>query len=59
MSKKKPINLEASVRRRLLNVSRARAEDFNLVLTRYATERFLYCFLRAPMQINSSSREHC
>ncbi len=42
MKEKKPVNLEASVRRRLLNNSRERSEDFNLVLTRYATERFLY-----------------
>ena len=48
MSEKKPINLEASVRRRLLNVSRERDEDFNLVLTRYATERFLYRLSMSP-----------
>ena len=42
MKGEKPVNLEASVRRRLLNISRERSEDFNLVLTRYATERFLY-----------------
>lgn len=32
----------ASIRQRLLNLSRERGEDFNLVLTRYALERFLY-----------------
>jgi len=48
LSEKKPINLEASVRRRLLNVSRERDEDFNLVLTRYATERFLYRLSMSP-----------
>lgn len=48
MSEKKPINLEASVRRRLLNASRERSEDFNLVLTRYATERFLYRLSVSP-----------
>lgn len=42
MSKKKPERLEASVRQRLLNLSRTRNEDFNLILTRYAIERFLY-----------------
>ncbi len=42
MSKKSSNNLEASVRQRLLNLSRARKEDFNLILTRYAVERFLY-----------------
>ena len=42
------MNLEASVRRRLLNASRERGEDFNLVLTRYATERFLYRLSMSP-----------
>lgn len=31
-----------SVRQRLLNLSRERGEDYNLLLTRYAIERFLY-----------------
>ena len=35
-------NLTASVRQRLLNLSREKGEDFNLVLTRYGLERFLY-----------------
>jgi len=48
VSEKKLINLETSVRRRLLNVSRERNEDFNLVLTRYATERFLYRLSASP-----------
>ena len=34
--------LAASVHARLLNRARERGEDFNLVLTRYAIERFLY-----------------
>ena len=42
MSKKKSKNIDASVRQRLLNLSRERNEDFNLILTRYAVERFLY-----------------
>jgi len=42
MSKKKSKNLDVSVHRRLLNLSRERNEDFNLILTRYAVERFLY-----------------
>ncbi|MFH1701306.1 MAG: nucleotidyl transferase AbiEii/AbiGii toxin family protein, partial [Candidatus Zixiibacteriota bacterium] len=42
MSKKNSHNLEVSVRQRLLNLSRERNEDFNLILTRYAVERFLY-----------------
>jgi hypothetical protein len=31
-----------SVRQRLLNISRDTGEDFQLVLTRHAIERFLY-----------------
>jgi predicted nucleotidyltransferase component of viral defense system len=42
LSKKNPENIYASVRQRLLNLSRERNEDFNLILTRYAVERFLY-----------------
>jgi len=40
--KKSPKNIAASVRQRLLNLSRQRSEDFNFVLTKYALERFLY-----------------
>lgn len=35
-------NVAASVRQRLLNLSRATREDFQLTLTRYAVERLLY-----------------
>ncbi|OGQ35299.1 MAG: hypothetical protein A3F16_01445 [Deltaproteobacteria bacterium RIFCSPHIGHO2_12_FULL_43_9] len=35
-------NISASVRERLLNISRTRKEDFQLILSRYAAERFLY-----------------
>ncbi len=35
-------NLAASVRARLLNISRESKEDFNQILVRYAGERFLY-----------------
>jgi len=42
VSKKNSGNIDASVRQRLLNLSRDRNEDFNLILTRYAVERFLY-----------------
>jgi hypothetical protein len=42
-NRKRPIrDIAASVRARLLAHARARGEDFQLVLTRYATERFLY-----------------
>lgn len=36
------VNLPASVRQRLLNLSRIRGEDFQFVLTKYAIERLLY-----------------
>jgi hypothetical protein len=42
MTKGTPKNLAASVRQRLLNLSRQRREDFQLVLTRYAVERLLF-----------------
>jgi hypothetical protein len=40
----------ASIHARLLNRARARGEDFNLVLVRYATERFLYRLSRLPVR---------
>ena len=39
---KKVQNVTASVRQRLLNLSRERGDDFQLVITQYALERFLY-----------------
>ncbi len=42
MSKAPRANLAASVRQRLLNLSRENGEPFDLVLIRYALERFLY-----------------
>jgi hypothetical protein len=42
VNKRQPTNLPASIRQRLLNLSRDRGEDFNLTLTRYSTERLLY-----------------
>jgi len=38
----------ASIHARLLNRARARGEDFNLILTRYAIERFLYRLSLVP-----------
>jgi len=42
MSGQGPQNLPASIRAKLLNVSRPTGEDFNVTLVRYAVERFLY-----------------
>ncbi len=42
MKRGNPVDVGASVRHRLLDLSRKRGEDFNLTLTRYALERLLY-----------------
>ena len=42
MSQRVPHNVAASVRARLLNLSRERGEEFHGLLTRYALERLLY-----------------
>ena len=44
---KKPKNVAASVKQRLLNLARANGEDFNLILTRYGNERLLYRLCRS------------
>jgi predicted nucleotidyltransferase component of viral defense system len=41
-------NLPASVRQRLLDLSRERGEDFQFILTRFAAERFLYRLSQSP-----------
>ena len=45
---RKPRDIAASVRQRLLNLSRERKEDFQAVLTRYGIERLLYRLARSP-----------
>lgn len=47
MSRRAPKHLAASVRRHLLERSRQRAEDYQLVLVRYGVERFLYRLSRS------------
>jgi len=47
MSKQRPSNLAASVRRKLLNLAHQRGEEFQFVLTRYASERVLYRLSRS------------
>lgn len=42
MSRRISLDIGASVRRRLLNLAREAGEDFQLILTRFALERFLY-----------------
>lgn len=46
--KRQPRNLVASVRQRLMNLSRQRGEDFQLILTRYGLERLLYRLTQSP-----------
>lgn len=48
MSKDKPRNVPASVRARLAEVALTRGDEFQLVLTRYAIERFLYRLSVSP-----------
>jgi predicted nucleotidyltransferase component of viral defense system len=43
-----PRNIGASVRQRLLNLARARGQPMDLLLTRYALERFLYRLSLSP-----------
>jgi hypothetical protein len=42
MNRRRPENIGASVRDRLLARSRETGEDFQFLLQRYAAERFLY-----------------
>lgn len=42
MKGKKPVDMSASVRRRLLNRAKAKGEDYNFTLSQFAIERFLY-----------------
>ena len=48
MTRKAPANVAASVRARLLKVSKERREDFTLTVMNYAAERFLYRLSRSP-----------
>jgi len=49
MKDKKTIkNVAASIRQRLYNRARDRGEDFNLILSRYAVERFLQRLSQSP-----------
>lgn len=45
---RKPTNVAASVRARLLNLARQRGEEFQLVLSDFATERLLYRLSVSP-----------
>jgi predicted nucleotidyltransferase component of viral defense system len=45
---RQPRDLVTSVRQRLMNLSRDRGEEFQLVLTRYGLERLLYRLAQSP-----------
>lgn len=48
MTKKRPTNVAASVRARLLQLAKQGGEDFHYVLTRYGLERLLVRLMRSP-----------
>jgi len=48
VTNRQPRDLVASVRQRLMNLSRERGEEFQLVLTRYGLERLLYRLAQSP-----------
>lgn len=50
MKRKPLVNVAASVRARLLKVSKERREDFTLTLMNYAAERFLYRLSRSRLR---------
>ena len=50
MKRKPQVNVAASVRARLLKVSKERGEDFTLTLMNYAAERFLYRLSRSKFR---------
>lgn len=50
MTRKNPSDIAASVRQRLLNMSRDQGEDFQLVLTRFVLERLLYRLSRSEFR---------
>jgi hypothetical protein len=54
-------DIGASVRARLLTLAREKGQAFDLLLTRYATERLLYRLSTAPRRtaIVSCSKERC
>lgn len=50
MGRDQRANVAASVRQRLLNRARAQGEDYQVLLTRYVLERFLYRLSQSPYQ---------
>lgn len=52
-------DLGASVRARLLNLSKTSGQTFDLVLTRFALERLLYRLSLRAMRTGSYSKVQC
>lgn len=52
MSQKKAKHISASVRQKLLNKARHQKEDFQLILTHYALERFLFRLTKSKYKNN-------
>jgi predicted nucleotidyltransferase component of viral defense system len=50
MSQKQIRNVPASIRSKLLQLSKQRGEDFNYLLVRYASDRLLYRLSQSPYQ---------
>lgn len=50
MSQKQIRNVPASIRSKLLQLSKQRGEDFNYLLIRYGSERLLYRLSQSPYQ---------
>ncbi|MBE9210577.1 nucleotidyl transferase AbiEii/AbiGii toxin family protein [Nostoc sp. LEGE 06077] len=48
MTEKPPRNIAASIKARLLQLSKQQKEDFNYLLTRYAADRLLYRLSQSP-----------
>ena len=49
MTDKPSRSIVDSVRQRLLNLRQARGEDYNVILTQYVVERFLYRLSKSPL----------
>jgi hypothetical protein len=50
-------NIGASVRARLLQLAKASGQSFDLVLTRFALERFLFRLSQKPRQWNAFTKD--
>ena len=56
---RKPVNIAASLRARLLKLSQTRDQPFQILLTRFVLERLLYRLSLTPTAIASCSKARC